>query len=296
MASIGFLSLVADRPSELSTLAKVRRQAIRLESGGQSLFAWLHSARCANHGVVMCPPLGYEQVHSHRSWRVLADALAVVGFPVLRFDYHGTGDSAGCDEDPNRLATWLANVLDASKFLRNDLDCEKVSLVGLRMGATLATLASALEEIDSLLLWNPVVSCRQYVREMKALSLTAPIKAPPLADAPGDVEAAGFILTKQTVDELSELDLLKAKPRCRRALILARDDGPEDRRMFDHLTSQGITVSQTRSPDTRTSWRKSALHEGAPRGDVRTPSTGCAAIGGCRDEKSPTDHNRLSRS
>src|SRR5947209_7243554 len=98
----------------------VRRTPFYFESQGQSLFAWLHcpeQALHASHGVVLCPPIGHEQVHAHRSLRHLADALAEMGFAVLRFDYHGTGDSAGSDEDPDRVATWLANVRDAHRWL-----------------------------------------------------------------------------------------------------------------------------------------------------------------------------------
>src|SRR5438874_878972 len=90
--------------------AAVRRTAFYLESGQHSLFAWLHCPdrpAHAGHGIVLCPPLGHEQVHAHRSLRHLADACARAGFPTLRLDYHGTGDSAGSDEDPDRWATWL---------------------------------------------------------------------------------------------------------------------------------------------------------------------------------------------
>src|SRR6476646_11899176 len=86
--------------------------AFYLASGGRPLFAWLHPGRLG-HGVVICPPVGHEQVHAHRSLRHLAEAINRRGLPVLRFDYHGTGDSAGSDADPDRLATWRQNVRDA---------------------------------------------------------------------------------------------------------------------------------------------------------------------------------------
>ena len=238
---------VAERQSP----TRVRRRPFYVDSHGQPLFAWLHhpeSSACLNHGVLLCAPLGYEQVHAHRSWRVLASALAAAGFPVLRFDYHGTGDSAGVDEDPDRLATWLANIRDAKAWLQETFGCSKVSMIGLRLGATLAMQTAANEEIDSLLLWAPVVSGRHYVREMKALHLTASVKAPPLPEAPNDIEPAGFVLTQRTAEDLSKLDLLKVQPRCRRALIVTRGGGPQDSRLLDHLRGFGIDAAQVAQP------------------------------------------------
>src|SRR3954447_11756882 len=116
----------------------VRRTAFYFESQGQWLFAWLHRRERGahpDHGVLICPPLGHEQVHAHRRLRHLADALAEAGFPVVRFDYHGTGDSAGSDEDPERFPTWLANTRDALGWMTHRLGCQRLSLVGLRLGA-----------------------------------------------------------------------------------------------------------------------------------------------------------------
>src|SRR5882724_6274115 len=85
-------------------------------SRGQPLFAWLHtpgSEIVFNHGVILCSSLGHEQVHAYRGMRHLADALAGRGIAVLRFDWFGTGDSAGDDTSPDLVANWQANVRDA---------------------------------------------------------------------------------------------------------------------------------------------------------------------------------------
>ena len=54
-----------------------------------------HAAGRPARGVVLCHPWGQEYLHAHRSLRKLGDLLAAAGFDVLRFDYFGTGDSAG---------------------------------------------------------------------------------------------------------------------------------------------------------------------------------------------------------
>jgi predicted alpha/beta hydrolase len=228
----------------------VTRTAFYLESEGQPLFTWLHHRTVslhAHHGVLLCPPLGHEQVHSHRSWRQLAEALAEAGFPVLRPDYYGTGDSAGMAENADCDSIWLANLRDAKLWLRENLGCTKVSMIGLRLGASLAMRAAVPETVDSLVLWAPIVNGRRYLREMKALSLTA-TKQPYLSTPPGCLEAAGFVINEQTADNLNKLDLLAIRPHCRRALIMMRDDVPHDRRLLDHLLALGISAEQTAQP------------------------------------------------
>ena len=251
------MSTIIANPGRSTVLAPpspagvLRRTPFYFESRRQWLFAWLHHrehAAHADHGVVICPPLGYEQIHAHRSLRHLADALAQAEFPVLRFDYHGTGDSSGTDEEPDRYATWLANIRDATEWLHQQLGCKRITLIGVRLGAVLATQAATDQAVDGLLLWAPVVKGRTYVRELKALSLTTNHNPPPTNGQSEDIEAAGFVLTSQTAQDLSRLDLLQAQPRCRRALILTRDDLAADTRLLEHFRAQGINVDQIAAP------------------------------------------------
>ena len=53
----------------------------------------------AGKAVLLCPPLGQEQIRCHRLYRQLAHALAAEGIAVLRFDYYGCGDSAGASDE-----------------------------------------------------------------------------------------------------------------------------------------------------------------------------------------------------
>jgi predicted alpha/beta hydrolase len=66
---------------------------------GERLFAVLHEpAGSARAGIVFCAPILHEYVRSQRLFALLAQALSEHGYRVLRFDYRGTGDSAGTDE------------------------------------------------------------------------------------------------------------------------------------------------------------------------------------------------------
>src|ERR1051326_1485403 len=86
------------------------------------LFGWLHTPVAApktGEAIVICQPLGHEYISAHRSMRHLADRLAARGIPALRFDYDGTGDSAGTDEDPDRLTAWLGSIREAIAYVRD---------------------------------------------------------------------------------------------------------------------------------------------------------------------------------
>jgi len=226
------------------------RQACYLPSQGQPLFAWLHHVgpmTPGGHGILICPPVGHEQIHSHRALRHLADSLAVAGFVACRFDYHGMGDSAGIDEDPDRVATWQRNICDAIGWLKERLGCRQISVIGLRLGALLALKAVAGQAVSDLVLWAPVINGRQYLRELQALSLSGAIQSPDAQES-GDLEAAGFVVTQQTAADLCELQATHSQPGCQRVLIVARDDFSEDRRLSDHLSQLGIVTQQIRQP------------------------------------------------
>ncbi len=48
----------------------------------------------------------------------VVEELAAAGFVALRFDYDGTGDSAGLQEDAGRVPAWLASIEAARQHLR----------------------------------------------------------------------------------------------------------------------------------------------------------------------------------
>lgn len=164
----------------------------------------------ASGAVVLCPPLGLEAVCARRTFGLLADALAASGILTIRFDYDGTGDSAGSDADPDRITSWLRGVQDAVDLARRT-GVPKVAVVGMRLGATLA--ATALSKgagdtgeslVDGLVLWDPCGSGRSYLRAQRALrafSLGA------VEGSDGSVEAPGVVFNAETVAALSVLDL-----------------------------------------------------------------------------------------
>jgi len=107
-------------------------------------------------------------------------------------------------------------------------------------------------DVKLLALWAPVMSGRAVVREVRAFDLLKQQKevdAAPKPETFGD-EAAGFVLTAATVEELGKLDLTKL-PRAPapHAFLVPRDDlaAGEDR-LAEALRRQGCEVSIEKVP------------------------------------------------
>ena len=70
------------------------------------LLAWFTYPRSkrVRGAVVLCQPIAEEGNMAYRTFRALAQRLAAAGYLTMRFDYDGTGDSAGSFEDARRGA------------------------------------------------------------------------------------------------------------------------------------------------------------------------------------------------
>src|SRR5262245_860401 len=65
--------------------------------------------RRAPQAAVLCYPWGQEYIRAHRSMRRLAMMLSAAGRDTFRFDYFGTGDSAG-DMVDGSVAGWEKDI------------------------------------------------------------------------------------------------------------------------------------------------------------------------------------------
>ena len=215
-----------------------------------SCFGWLHPAQGVSRstGVVLCRPMGYEALCSYRTYSLLAETLAQAGFDVLRFDYQGTGDSAGLDTDAGRVTAWLESIEAAVGHIKRIAGVSRVALFGVRLGATLAVEAAGrMGGVDSLVLWAPCVTGRAFVREMRAASANRSMGT---SDAgPDELDAMGCLYTARTLEQLQALDCTRVQqPPARQALIIARDDMPAEGPLPGKFRELGMAVTSANWP------------------------------------------------
>ena len=221
------------------------------------MFGFYHppaGSRVRATGVLLCNPLGDDLIRAHRPFRHLAEDLSAAGFPVLRFDFDGTGDSAGDERDPNRVATWRADVARAAAELRARSGVERLALVGLRLGGTFAALGGVdLAGVEALVLWGAYDSGGAFVSEAtkahKMLVMLQPTSFSGGSPASDGQEALGFLLADQTVADLGAVDLLSlSRSPANRTLILDTANVETDSPLVAKLRDLGGTVTHRHMP------------------------------------------------
>jgi len=224
-------------------------RAFWLEAPSGPLASWLHlpqSGIVRSCAVVICPPMGFEYTHSHRSLRHLAEAFAEKGFLAVRFDYHGCGNSPGDAFSAHQLRTWVADIRAVVREATLLAGSDAVAVVGLRLGALLSALAATEIDIDYLIAWSPVVSGRRYIREQQAIAAVGAGEEPA---GQGYIEGGGFVLSDEMVAELKKVDLSALRYRVRRAaLVVERDDLPQENGLAETLKTHGIDTTVNRPP------------------------------------------------
>jgi pimeloyl-ACP methyl ester carboxylesterase len=219
-----------------ATLVKV----LHFGPPARQLLGTLHSPqrlRPRSAAVLLCNPFGEEASRAHRIYRVLATQLERSGYSVLRFDYGGTGDSMGESEDVD-LAGWLADVERAAEELRGGQP-RKLVAIGLRLGGTLAALASARGalRLRHLILWDPIVDGAAYVRELATMHRTYMRQELGMDWDAGPVSAGGFPrealgapIPEALAAELAAIDLSAEEPRTEHVTVFSTStSGATDR-------------------------------------------------------------------
>lgn len=217
-------------------------------SSAQPLFGVYHPPppnQAKNIGVVLCYPLGHEYLRGHRAFRQLADMLAESGCHVLRFDYTGTGDSWGELNDTS-VEQWQQDIEVAIQELRDMAQVQNISLLGLRFGATLASLITKESlKINKLILWDPIIKGTRYIEDLKALHL-AKLIDPMLYDSPrthdtgNDFnELVGFPVPRAMQNSIMAIDLITTEPQLsvKQCIMLVSDEDKENLEYFERNKS-----------------------------------------------------------
>ncbi|MFN7984647.1 MAG: alpha/beta hydrolase [Vicinamibacterales bacterium] len=220
-------------------------------TAGRPLAGWYHAVGqnlTPRTGVVICAPFGYEMMCVYRASRHLAEQLAANGAPTIRFDYDGTGDSAGSDHDPARVAAWIDSIGLAIDELKMRSGVTDVVLFGLRFGALLSAAYAQRHPVSGLVLMAPIASGRAFVRELRALEV---INGGAASSDTGERDTLGYHLSDDTRADLTRIDLtrLETAPAAH-ALVIGRDDLPAgEQPLVTALQRVGVVVTSTVTGD-----------------------------------------------
>lgn len=260
-ANVGADPLAGNAPSDGTKSTweggmRARRSAevkpIWLGSEERPLFGMFHvpESGFARAGVVVCPPFGRDYLHAHYTLRCLGDELTARGVCTLRFDYDGTGDSAGTGNEPQRVRSWLDSITAAVATMRAS-GVGSVFVVGMGLGATLAALVGDDDgNIDGLVLWDPEPSGKAYVSRQRALSALS--SNVPTMTTDGSVDLPGIMFDALTVADLRKLDLSNLSESQTPMLVLVRPDRDANRlqtRLRGDLVEWGEAIGHARLID-----------------------------------------------
>lgn len=220
---------------------------IQFGTRGKRLSGMYHSAATKpvrKAGVVICPPVGVEYVQTYRALRQVALYLSHAGYHVLRFDYFGTGDSWGDTIEAN-FPQWLDDVSVAMDELKDIAGVEECSLVGLRLGASLALLSAVeRDDVRDIILWDPVVRGQHYIDDLRA-SMRGRLgyngRQNGSQNPPRVENLAGFHYTQGLLRDLAAMDLASIE-RCgaRKVDLTVSNENETYSRLQQHLTLRGI--------------------------------------------------------
>jgi alpha-beta hydrolase superfamily lysophospholipase len=211
--------------------------------GGEPVFCLFDDAPVRRDvAVLVLPPYGWDELCSYRSRRALARHLAAAGFPTLRLDLPGTGDSAGSPTDAARVTAWVDAARRAALWLRAETGAARVVAIGIGLGALVA-LTAADDVVDDLALWALPSSGRALARELRAVSLVerasnVPSDVPEALLNDSVVAPGGFLVSDETLRDLRALDPRPTHAAGRRVLLLGRD-GSLDEQLVARVAAGG---------------------------------------------------------
>ena len=222
--------------------------------------------------VLICQPTGHEYERSHRAMRQLAVQSAKKGMSAMRFDYYSTGDSAGNCEALS-CSRMRQDIQQAIRHCCEKTGLERLTVVGLRLGATLAAqLAGSCAEIDSLVLYAPVFDGEAMLNEWQRDQRDYFAGHSHMSQPTGLDEVLGFPVTEKFRQELAQKFSPEAPTASLKRVLTLVDEAESDSallnqwmEMFQH---QAIEVS-VEAVENIAIWRRDPMEAIVPVKTIR---------------------------
>lgn len=168
-------------------------------------FGWFHPATSGQNGgicALLCSGTGQDFSNGYRPFRLLANHLANAGYPALRFDYAGMGDSADSSVT-NLWAAWQESVSTAAEWLRAQTGVQHLLLIGSRIGGTLAAMAAAGRgDVAGLVLIEPCLTGRAYTTQ-----LLTEARLRGMRPADDSIEVGELVFTPECLTQMRAVEL-----------------------------------------------------------------------------------------
>ena len=174
---------------------------VSFPSGGADIIGVLHLPEASPApGLIMCHGFTGHKAETHRLFVAAARDFCRHGLAVLRFDFRGSGDSAG----EFREMTVSREIADAAAELdflsaRAEVDSERLGVLGLSLGGCVAAcLAGRDARVGALVLWSAVAHLERLFERL----------LPEFGEAPV-LDYQGWGLGRAFLEELPQIQPLE---------------------------------------------------------------------------------------
>lgn len=203
---------------------------IYFHSGKNKLFGVENISEQINfcsRNILICSPVGNEYIRSYHLLRQLALMLQNAGHTVFRFDWYGYGDSEGCAKDAS-VSIWIKNIIDAAiRLLDLGVKNRPLTIVGYRLGASLAYKATPdLPDLEKLVLWDPVIIGKNWLEKLSSVHQDfLKYVFPTPKEISTSEEFLGFEISKQMQQQICQINLKNDLiPACKLLLVNSEKD------------------------------------------------------------------------
>lgn len=132
---------------------EIKEEPVVFQSEGNQLVGVLHTVG-SPRVVVLCHGFTGNKLENKRLFVEAAREFAANGIDAFRFDFYGSGDSAGDFADTT--ITHNMNNLEDAVALMKEKNYRHIALLGLSMGGATAILAAGKLPVDLLITWSAV--------------------------------------------------------------------------------------------------------------------------------------------
>jgi len=195
---------------------------IVFQSQDAQIVGILHTPKKSTQSlIILCHGFTGDKIESRRLFVEAARAFSHAGYAAFRFDFYGSGDSAG-DFSDSLISHNISNLIDAMAWGRNQ-GYTTIVVLGISMGAATAILTLENQAADALIAWSTVP-------DMKKLFETKNTNFAKLKDQIESYEFDGWLLRRDFWEDALKYDIKNALQNLSMPKLIVQGDA--DQQLF----------------------------------------------------------------